>query len=196
MSILNSILLKVSSVKRIFLLFVTSQLVFLLMMTYTFPEINHQIGTKAFDLQTFGYSVSTAESIVNNLDDRTMDLYLFPQLMLLDIVYPFLLALLLSGLLFRLIKTTQSEGKIISNLLILPFVAMISDYSENIGVILMISKSIEVSETIVYLSSTATILKGVSTSVAWIAILVLSVKWIFMKIREKNNDQVATAEMT
>ena len=195
MSILNSILLKVSSVKRIFLLFVASQLVFLLMMIYTFPEINHQIGTKVFDLQTFGYSVSTAESIVNNLDDRTTGLYLFPQLMLLDIVYPFLLALLLSGLLFRLIKTTQSEGKIISKLLILPFAAMIFDYSENIGVILMISKSIEVSQTIVYLSSTATILKGVSTSIAWIAILILSVKWIIMKIGERNNDQVATAEM-
>ena len=195
MSVLNSILLKVSSVKGIFLLFVASQLVFLLMMIYTFPEINHQIGTKVFDLQTFGYSVSTAESIVNNLDDHTTGLYLFPQLMLLDIVYPFLLALLLSGLLFRLIKTTQSEGKIISKLLILPFAAMIFDYSENIGVILMISKSIEVSQTIVYLSSTATILKGVSTSIAWIAILILSVKWIIMKIGERNNDQVATAEM-
>lgn len=195
MPILNSILLKVSSPKRIFLLFVTSQLVFLLMMIYTFPEINHQIGTKAFDLQTFGYSVSTAQSIVNNLDDRTMGLYIFPQLMLLDIVYPFLLALLLSGLLFRLIKTTQSEGKIISKLLIFPFVAMISDYSENIGVILMISKSIEVSQTIVYLTSTATILKGVSTSIAWIAILVLSVKWIIMKIRGKNNNPVAIGEM-
>ena len=195
MPILNSILLKVSSPKRIFLIFVASQLVFLLMMIYTFPEINRQIGTKAFDLQTFGYSVSTAQSIVNNLDDRTMGLYIFPQLMLLDIVYPFLLALLLSGLLFRLIKTTQSEGKIISKLLILPFVAMISDYSENIGVILMISKSIEVSQTIVYLTSTATILKGVSTSIAWIAILVLSVKWIIMKIRGKNIDPVAIGEM-
>ena len=196
MSVLNSILLKVSSVKGIFLLFVASQMVFLLMMIYTFPEINHQIGTKAFDLQTFGYSVSTAESIVNNLDDRTVGLYLFPQLMLLDIVYPFLLALLLSGLLFRLIKTTQNEGKIISKLLILPFVAMIFDYSENIGVILMISKSIEVSETIVYLSSTATILKGVSTSIAWIAILVLSMKWIITKIGKKNKIQVATAEFS
>ena len=195
MPILNSILLKVSSPKRIFLIFVASQLVFLLMMIYTFPEINRQIGTKAFDLQTFGYSVSTAQSIVNNLDDRTMGLYIFPQLMLLDIVYPFLLALLLSGLLFRLIKTTQSEGKIISKLLILPFVAMISDYSENIGVILMISKSIEVSQTIVYLTSTSTILKGVSTSIAWIAILVLSVKWIIMKIRGKNIDPVAIGEM-
>ncbi|MFT7232064.1 MAG: hypothetical protein ACI8TA_001280 [Cyclobacteriaceae bacterium] len=195
MSILNSIFLKVSSVKKISLLFFASHLVLLLMMTYTFPVINHQIGTKAFDLQPFGYSVSVAETIVNNLDDRTIRLYLFPQLLLLDLLYPFLLALFLGSLLFRLIKTTASAGKLASILLILPSIAMICDYSENICVILMITKSIEVSETIVYLSSTATVSKGVSTSIAWIAILILSVKWIIMKIRAWYCEQALTAKM-
>lgn len=186
MSFLNSIFLKVSSVKQIFLTFVASQMVFLLMMTYTFPVINNQIGTQAFDLQTFGYSVSVAESIVSSLDDRTMGFYIFPQLTLLDLFYPFLLALFLGGLLFRLITTTESGGKITSILLTLPFIAMVCDYMENLIVILMISKSIEVSETMVYLSSIATVSKGALTSIAWIAILVLSVKWIMMKIRVKN----------
>lgn len=195
MSILNTTLLKVSSVKRVWLLFIASHLVLFVMMTYTFPVINNQIGTQAFDLQTFGYSVSTAESIVNNLDDRIMGLYLFPQLLLLDLLYPLLLALFLGSLLFRLIKTTSSACKLTSILLILPFIAMMCDYAENIGVILMITKSIEVSETIVYLSSTATVSKGVSTSIAWIAILILSVKWIIMKIRKRNNDQVLSVKI-
>ena len=60
------------------------------MMLFTFPVINHQIGTKAFDLQTFGYSVSIAESIVNNLNDQTTQIYLFPQLTFFDLLYPFL----------------------------------------------------------------------------------------------------------
>lgn len=144
MSILHSFLLKTSSVKNIFISFVASHFVLLLMMTLTFPVINNQIGTKAFDLQTFGYSVSEAESIVNNLNAQTTDLYLFPQLILLDLLYPFLLALFLSSLLYRLIKITGAKSNIESLWLIIPFVAMIFDYSENVCIILMISRSIEI----------------------------------------------------
>ncbi|MFT6166646.1 MAG: hypothetical protein ACJAV5_001211 [Vicingaceae bacterium] len=186
MSILNSILLKTSSVKKLGILFVASHIVLLLMMVYTFPVINNQIGTKAFDLQPFGYSFSEAKSIVSNLNVQTIDLYLFPQLTLLDLLYPFLLALFLSSLLFRLIKITGSKTKVASTFLIIPFLAMIFDYLENICIILMISKSIEISETIVILSSTFTVLKGVLTSISWISILVYAMKWFRLKIQERN----------
>ena len=111
MSIFNSVLQKTSSLKSVCILFVTSHLVFLSMMVFTFPVINNQIGNKAFDLQTLGYSVSTAESILNNLNAQTTDLYLFPQLTLLDISYPFLLALFLSSFLFRLFLLTKTKNK-------------------------------------------------------------------------------------
>lgn len=192
MSILNSFLLKTYSVKKLCISFVASHFVLLLMMIFTFPVINNQIGTKAFDLQPFGYSVSEAESIVRNLNDQTIDLYLFPQLTLLDLLYPFLLALFLSSLLFRLIKITGSKSKVASPFLIIPFLAMIFDYSENICIILMISKSIETSETIVILSSTFTVLKGALTSISWIAILVYAMKWFRLKMLEKNKKQALT----
>ena len=192
MSILNSFLLKTTSVKKICISFIASHFVLLLMMVYTFPVINNQIRTKAFDLQPFGYSVSEAASIVNNLNDQTTSLYLFPQLTLLDLLYPFLLALFLSSLLFRLIKITQTKSKIASIFLIIPFLTMMFDYSENICIILMITKSIEISETIVVLSSTFTILKGVLTSVVWIAIFVYGITWFRMKILKKNNNRALT----
>jgi hypothetical protein len=159
------------------------------MMVYTFPVINNQIGAKAFDLQPLGYSVSEAASIVNNLNDQSTSLYLFPQLTLLDLLYPFLLALFLSSLLFRLIKITKAKSKVASIFLFIPFLAMLFDYSENICIILMITKSIEISETIVVLSSTFTILKGVLTSVSWIIILVYGITWFRMKILERNENK-------
>ena len=69
---------------------------------------------------------------------------------------------------------------------------MMFDYSENIYIILLITKSIEISETIVVLSSTFTILKGVLTSVAWIAIFVFGITWFRMKILERNNNRALT----
>jgi hypothetical protein len=129
---------------------------------------------------------------VDNLNNETTALYLFPQLTLLDLLYPFLLALFLSSLLFRLIKITTSKGNVASILLVIPFVAMLFDYAENICIILMISKSIEISETIVLLSSSFTVLKGVLTSIAWIVILVYAIKWFRMKIIERNNKQAVS----
>ena len=185
MSIFISLLQKTSSVKRVCILFIVSHLVFLSMMLFTFPVINNQIGAKAFDLQTFGYSIFTAESIVNNLNAQTTDLYLFPQLTLLDVLYPFLLALFLSSFLFRLLLITKTKNKANSILLIVPFLAMGFDYLENTCIILMISKSIEMSESFVLLSSSFTILKGTLTSIAWLTILMYSIKWLTLRIKEK-----------
>ena len=78
-------------------------------MLFTFPIINAQIGGAAFDIRTLGYSVSEARTILDNLNDQTIELYLFPQLTLLDLIYPALLALFLSSFLFRLFKLTKSK---------------------------------------------------------------------------------------
>lgn len=181
MLFINSLISRTSSVKHIGYLFLSSHVILLLMMTYTFPRINKQIGTNAFDLQTFGYSVSEARSIVNNMNDQITNLYLFPQLTLLDLVYPFLLALFLSSFLFRLISITKTKNSVNSMLLIVPFLAMLFDYLENICIILMITKSVETSEYFVLLSSIFTLLKSVLTSFAWIAILYYAVRWFRMK---------------
>lgn len=185
MSILNSLLTQTSSVKKICISFLSSHLILLIMMVYTFPIINTQIGTKAFDLQSLGYSTSKAQSIVNNLNEQTLNLYLFPQLTLLDLFYPFLLALFLSSLLFRLFNITKETSKITSILLIIPFLAMVFDYLENICIILMISRSIYTTESIVLLSSTFTILKGILTSITWLTILIFTIKWFKIKITKR-----------
>lgn len=189
MSIISSLLQKTSTVKRICILFVTSHLLLLSMMVFTFPAINEQIETNAFDLQTFGYSITTAETIVNNLNHQTTQLYIFPQLTFLDLLYPLLLAIFLSSLLFRLVNKNR---KIESLLVFIPFLAMIFDYLENICIILMISKTIELSEIFVLISSSFTILKSITTSIAWLAILFYTIKWLFFKFKWKNNKQSLT----
>lgn len=184
MSNFTFLLQKTSSVKNICILFITSHLVLLSMLLFTFPVINKQIGTKAFDLQTFGYSVSKAESIVRNLNDQTAQIYLFPQLTFLDLLYPFLLALFLSSVLFRFVNhnTRYKFG-----LLSIPFLAMTFDYLENICVILMISKTLEVSEFLVLISSSFTVLKGVLTSISWLVILTYILKWLVLRFKDKFN---------
>lgn len=181
----KSLIARSSSVKSLCFLFVSSHLVLLFMMIFTFPRINTQIGTKAFDLQTFGYSTSVAQSIVTNLNNEITNLYLFPQLSILDVLYPFLLALFLSSFLYRLISITKTQLSINSVLLVIPFLAMGFDYSENICIALMITKTVHTSEYFVLLSSTFTVLKSVFTTLAWFSILFYGIKFF----RVKGNDE-------
>lgn len=183
MSYFKTVLSKTSSVKSIVFLFIISHGVLLLMMTYTFPVINAQIGAKAFDLHAFGYTFSQATTIVNNLNEHATSLYIFPQLLLLDILYPFLLALFLSSFIYRLKNITKS--KISFFLLLTPFLAMFFDYLENGCILLMITKSVELTATFVTISSTLTMLKSVCTTVAWFAVLYFTFKWFKLKIKHR-----------
>lgn len=90
-----------TSKSRITGLFLISHAILLLMLLITFPQINDKLGTEAFDLRTFGYSIEEAKMMLQNLDQITINFYLFPQLFLLDILYPILLALFLSTLIIE-----------------------------------------------------------------------------------------------
>jgi hypothetical protein len=127
-------------------LFLLSHTVLLLMMLFTFPRINGKLGTQAFDLKPFGYSESEATIMLQNLDQSTVDLYLFPQLFLLDVLYPILLATFLSTLIIQLSNLINiNQNHVFSNLFLLPFIAMFIDYFENIMISLMITNPTNVS---------------------------------------------------
>ncbi len=169
-------------------LFLLSHTVLLLMMLFTFPRINAKFSTQAFDLKTFGYSQSEATMMLRNLDQSTIDFYLFPQLFLLDILYPILLALFLSTLIIRLSNLIKiNQNHVFSNLFMLPFIAMFVDYFENIMISLMITNPTNVSSGVVKTASIFTQMKGGFTTLSWLVILILLVFWLIYKRKNKKH---------
>jgi hypothetical protein len=182
---------RMSSKTGIVILFLLAHLVLILMMVFTFPRINAQFGTQAFDLKTFGYSVEEATLMIQNLDQSTIDFYIFPQLLLLDILYPILLALFLSTLIIRLSNLIGlSPHHIYSNLFILPFIAMFIDYLENSMILVMISNPEEISSGLIKTASIFTQMKAAFTTMSWLVILILFVIWLTKKWKYKNEQSV------
>jgi len=181
MSKFNTFLLSSSSTISLWVLFLTTHVVLAIMLGYTFPILNNTAGGKVFDLRTFGYSLEEAQTILGNLDQQAIDLYIFPQLLVLDVLYPILLALFLSSLLFRLTRSIKFRSRLLPLLLLLPFLAMVFDYLENACILLMITETLEPSAWGVSLSSFFTLSKSILTSVAWISILVCGIQWIRTK---------------
>ena len=169
-------------------LFLLSHTVLLLMMLFTFPRINAKFGTQAFDLKTFGYSQSEAVMMLRNLDQSTVDFYLFPQLFLLDILYPILLALFLSTAIIRLSDLIKiSRDHVLSNLFLLPFIAMIIDYFENIMISLMILNPTNVPSGLIKTASIFTQMKSGFTTLSWLVIIILLVIWVIDKRKNKKH---------
>lgn len=184
---LQTRLQRIASRKGIIILFLLAHSVLLFMMAFTFPRINAKMGTQAFDLKAFGYSYEEAVTMIGNLDPATLDLYVFPQLLLLDAFYPLLLALFLSTLMIRLSKLTRKQpDSLFSNLYLLPFLAMLFDYAENTSILTMILDPINLSPGLVQLASTLSILKSSFTTLSWIVILILFVQWLQIKWKDKN----------
>lgn len=178
-----------SSKKGILLLFVLAHSVLGMMMIFTFPRINGRLGAQAFDLKTFGYSESEALSMLQNLDPATINFYIFPQLLLLDVLYPVLLALFLSAVMIRLARLINlSRNHLFSNLYLLPFLAMISDYLENVMILLLIKNATAPSLIIIQVASILTQLKGAFTMLSWTIILVLLTIWLTQK--RKADDRI------
>ena len=163
-------------------LFFLSHAILLLMLLFTFPHINAKLGTEAFDLKTFGYSQEEAIRMLQNLDKVTIDFYIFPQLFLLDLLYPILLALFLSTLIVRLSNLIKiNEYHAFSNLFILPFIAMIFDFIENVMITLMLINPINVTPEVIKTASICTQLKGAFTTLSWFVILILFIILISKK---------------
>lgn len=181
---------RMASKSGIAVLFLLAHLVLLSMMLFTFPRINARFETSAFDLKTFGYSESEAVSMLQKLDQSTIDFYLFPQLFLLDVLYPILLAIFLSTIIIRLSGLINiKDGHIFSNLFILPFLAMFFDYSENLMISSMLLNSTAVSPVVIKTASIFTLMKGGFTTLSWSVILILLVIWVFEKRKkEKQSD--------
>lgn len=170
---------RIASRTGIVVLFLLSHALFLCMMLFTFPRINAKLGAQAFDVQTFGYSPSQAITMLQNLDQSTINFYLFPQLFFLDLLYPILLALFFSTVIIRLTNSIKiNPDHIFSNLYILPFIAMCFDYLENIMISLMITNPADVSSGIIKASSFFTLMKGAFTTLSWVIILILFVVWL------------------
>ena len=170
---------RMSSWTGIITLFILAHLVLLSMMIFTFPEINDKLGTQAFDLKTFGYSESETFTMLQNLDKATVDIYIFPQLFFLDILYPVLLSLFLSALIIRLSNLTMMNRKGFSSVLyLLPFAAMVFNYLENGFIFQMITNSADVSTVVIKTASILTQLKGAFTMLNWTIIFILSGVWV------------------
>jgi len=159
--------------KIILVLFVLTNSVYFVMLNYSIPKlISFSDGLPIFDMSPFGYSYQQAIVLLSSLGKEGRSFYLSTQLVL-DLFYPLLFGLCYFSLLQWLIKLSQLKGRAWPVLSFVPFLVCTFDYTENVGIWLMLSSYPEFPEVLVTISSAFTVAKSTSTMVYFTGLLIV-----------------------
>ena len=173
MEVLISFMQRHSTGKVVLSFFVLTMAVYVTMLTYSIPAVTaFSPQLPIFDLSPFGYSFNYANELLDMLGSEGRNLYLSTQLPL-DFIYPGLFSITYSLLLVWLFGKTLNENSKIYYFALVPFLAGIFDYIENIFIIKMINSFPDLQVITVKVASLFTILKS-SFTVIFFMLLIMA----------------------
>ena len=171
MEIVIRFIQKYSVGKVISVLFFLTMTVYFSMLSYSIPAVSaFAPELPIFDLSPLGYSFTYASELLNSLGTEGRNLYLSTQLPL-DFIYPGLFSITYSLLLVWLFGKTFNVNSKIYYFALVPFLAGMFDYVENVFIIKMISSFPDLQVTTVKIASTFTILKSSFTMFFFILLI-------------------------
>ncbi len=148
---------------------------YFLMINVTLAHIEVVSGHVPFDMRPFGYTPTKAAVLLEALGVEGRAYYLSHQIAL-DTLYPAMLASTLIATICWLGQRMPNR-KLVRFGIALSVSSALFDYGENLGIAAMIRNWPESSAPLVYATSTATILKSASTTLAMLLTLLVGFNW-------------------
>ena len=159
--------------KKVLSLFILTNVVYLFMLFVTIPKtMGFSNGLKLLDMLPTGYNQEYVNELFRTLGENGRETYLTNQIPV-DMIYPLLFGLTYSLLLGYFLKKLNKLKSPFIYLCLLPIIAGIADYLENIGIITMLNSYPDLTETIVNATNTSSVIKSTSTSIFFIALIVI-----------------------
>lgn len=180
-----------NSGKIILGLFILTNIIYFYMLMVTIPKtMEFSNGMKLLDMMPTGYDWNYVNELFNTLGENGRKTYLTTQIPV-DMFYP-----LLFGLSYCLIFAyfLKKLGKLSSSfiyLCLLPIIGGIADYLENLGIIKMLNDYPDLTETAVNVTNTFSVLKSTSTSIFFIALIVILII-LGIKFVKRNKTSAST----
>lgn len=173
MNRIDKILEKNATGKKVLSLFILTNVVYLFMLMVTIPKtMRFSNGMKLLDMLPTGYNQDYVNKLFKTLGENGREIYLTNQIPV-DMIYPLLFGLSYSLLLAYFLKKLNKLKSSFKYLYLFPIIAGIADYMENIGIITMLNNYPDLTETIVNTTNIFSIIKSTSTSIFFIALIII-----------------------
>ena len=171
--------------KKVFGLFILTNAVFVFMLSVTIPKtMRFSNGLKLLDLMPMGYDLNYVRELFDSLGEIGRGVYLTSQIPV-DMIYPLLFGLTYCILLAYFLKKISKLIAPYTYLCLLPIIAGIADYLENLGIIAMLKSYPELTEIAVKATSSFSVIKSISTSVFFIVLIIVLIILGTKAINEK-----------
>ena len=173
MNVMRKFIEKNISGKKIFGLFILTNVVYLFMLTVTIPKtMEFSNGMKLLDMMPTGYDWNYVNELFKTLGENGRNTYLTTQIPV-DMIYPLLFGLSYSLIFAYFLKKLEKLNSSFIYLCLLPIIGGFADYIENFGIIIMLNNYPELTEITVYVTNAFSVLKSTSTSIYFIALIVI-----------------------
>ncbi|MCG2459572.1 hypothetical protein K8352_02285 [Flavobacteriaceae bacterium F89] len=171
--------------KKVLVLFILTNVVYVLMLTVTIPyTMKFSNGMKLLDMMPTGYDSKYVYELFGSLGEKGRLIYLTNQIPV-DMLYPLLFGLAYCLLLAYFLKRLNRITSPYIFLCLLPIIAGTADYLENIGIIAMLKSYPDLSTSFVKTINVFSIIKSISTSTVFMVLLVLVISLGFSAINRK-----------
>jgi len=170
-------ILKFSTGKTVLLLFLLTNVVYVIMVAITIPRVaNFANGMKLLDMLPAGYNLEYVQELFTALGEEGRHFYLSVQLPI-DMIYPLLFAISFCLLLAWLLQKINKQHGRLFYLCYLPLIAGAADYLENIGIITLLKHFPDITQQAVQITSLFSVLKSTATSLYFVLLLLVLI-WL------------------
>ncbi|MFK5974661.1 MAG: hypothetical protein QM485_15470 [Flavobacteriaceae bacterium] len=157
--------------KKVLLLFLLTNIVYVAMLLVTIPGVmDFANGMNLLDMMPIGYDLEYVDSLFHALGAEGRNAYLYSQIPL-DMVYPFLFGISYCLVLAYFLNKLNKLKSPLGYLCLLPLIAGIFDYFENFGILALLSNYPEISNSSVTITSSFTLLKSISTTLYFMILI-------------------------
>ncbi|PCI01856.1 MAG: hypothetical protein COB81_06605 [Flavobacteriaceae bacterium] len=181
---LKKIIASQSTGKKVLLLFVLTNCIYAYMLLVSIPKtLEFTPDFKLLDMMPLGYDLDFVKGLFDALGSKGRAVYLSHQLPV-DFIYPLLFGIGYCLLMAYLLKKINKYSSNFFLLCLLPLVVWIADYCENLSIIYMLNNYPTISESTVGMSSFFSLVKSMTTTVYFVALLIVLVIVGIKKIRK------------
>ena len=171
--------------KKVLGLFILTNAVYVFMLGVTIPKtMRFTNGMKLLDMMPTGYDLNYVSELFHSLGEIGRDTYLTNQIPV-DMIYPLLFGLTYCLLLAYFLKKLNKLKTPFIYICLIPIIAGIADYLENLGIITMLKSYPELTEIAVKTTSSFSLIKSISTSVFFIILFIVLVILGLKTVNEK-----------
>ena len=177
--------------KRVLILFILTNIIYAIMLIVTIPNVmNYAGGMRLLDMMPTGYSLEYVSSLLNALGEQGRHAYLYNQIPV-DMVYPFLFGISYCLILAYFINKLGKLESSLFYLCLLPLLAGLFDYFENLGIIALLNSYPHTSVVLSQITNVCSVLKSAFTTIYFsiliITLIVFGIDRLFRKAKESKN---------